>query len=916
MPLKRTFLDLLENKDILTEGRGRPPKNRNVSVSVNTDEEQSKKDKKLASSVNLDKSLDTNIKLKYKQIPPSNNSQYLKIILNILNNMLAQAYHSNKSSILISGDPGSGKTSMVRNLANLLGIRLVVIEAPQITEEHLINIPFVIFDSTTKKEIKEVEVVDTMKMDVAYAESALLKKLLIKNIMPDEQLEKLVKTSNILSFLYEKLKTKIKQVRESYHVILFLDEYYRNSNEKIRNILRGILNGKIGNANLPKGVYVLYASNMNDEGLAEIAANEEFLQIDYNNPSKDDFFRYIKDKYVDNDIIDIDDNEIDKEQLKNVINKSNYKVRPEVFNKFYDELSDEDLGSNDIESNIRLSPRRLEQIIIYIDANLPVSSIEEAGLLLNFVRTNLRNYETLQYHKLLPKFEKIVKDLIKETSPDINVNDIKPLPSYRWRDELKHQIKTKMILKNDRRNVVTVSGIPGIGKTSMIKDLAKQLNMNCILIDTSTLNEDMVIGIGVLEKTQQGAFVNFSKPPLYDTIMKFYRNPDNPDINLSDNNLPYKHILFFTEFNRVKDPKVFNAIRFLMLEKKFSDEYPLPDDILIATDINPSDLRVISFTSHLRDVLDIIHSTPSFTETIEYLKTQKSYKVVDALLNLNISTGYIDILKYFSLRFKSDVDINAESIKDEELKPFYWNIEGNVVYISPRNMSDIIGQSITNFQSYLELEDRIDFIKLNDEEYYSKYFKLAIDAFLDATNIITFNLTKQNIDQVIIKKLNNIIKDVVMNDKEIQEIIKKMFTKVIMKSDENIVSSLPEWLKKENYNMDNIDVYEVDTLIQSYTNQESFAIDLIDFINTTMRLDFSNKHNEMTKVIAKLVDKLKELKNLSLNNLTYYEIIKGIYNIINTEDFKFNLVLSDNFSKDDIDFVNDFIELLEKELEK
>lgn len=60
--------------------------------------------------------------------------------------ILANREENSSSTVgmLLAGDPGTGKTSFVRFLAHLLGMQLIVIEAPHITEEHTINIPFIV----------------------------------------------------------------------------------------------------------------------------------------------------------------------------------------------------------------------------------------------------------------------------------------------------------------------------------------------------------------------------------------------------------------------------------------------------------------------------------------------------------------------------------------------------------------------------------------------------------------------------------------------------------------------------------------------------------------------------------------------------------------------------------------------------
>jgi ATP-dependent Lon protease len=59
--------------------------------------------------------------------------------------------------ICFVGPPGVGKTSFVRDFAEILGLKLITVEKPHLVEEHIINIPFIVFDkgSESKKDLKE-----------------------------------------------------------------------------------------------------------------------------------------------------------------------------------------------------------------------------------------------------------------------------------------------------------------------------------------------------------------------------------------------------------------------------------------------------------------------------------------------------------------------------------------------------------------------------------------------------------------------------------------------------------------------------------------------------------------------------------------------------------------------------------------
>jgi len=355
-------------------------------------------------------------------------------------------------------------TSFIRGYAKLLGIPLVTVEAPHITEEHIINIPFMIIKG--EQIIKDSAVIETagkttledkaQSFDIVQAESNLVSKLkTMKNMkLKDQQHIATIAKDKNLRGIYSTYRKLINTVRGSYHCILFLDEYYRNDNMKIRNILRNILNGRIGNDKIPPGTFIVYASNLNDDGLEDIPMNNDFAELEFKAPDKEQWFDYILKKYEAND----------NKEFPNI------KMNEKVFNTFYDVLDQEDLSYEDDESEVRSSPRRWEQLLLYVNENLPVSNVKEAKILMSNVEVNFRNYITGASSDLYPKIQKLMISLIKETS---GVDfDGSTHPQTEWKDVLEQQLATKIKMdahskdtnKEVRKYIPIISGEPGIGK--------------------------------------------------------------------------------------------------------------------------------------------------------------------------------------------------------------------------------------------------------------------------------------------------------------------------------------------------------------------------------------------------------------------------------------------------------------------
>jgi hypothetical protein len=354
-------------------------------------------------------------------------------------------------------------TSFIRGYAKLLGIPLVTVEAPHITEEHIINIPFMIIKGDqVKKDSAVIETAgkhtledDAQSFEIVQAESNLVTKLkTMKNqkLKDQQHLAAIAKDKNLRG-VYANNRTLINTVRDAYNCILFLDEYYRNDNMKIRNILRNILNGRIGNDKIPKGTFIVYASNLDDDGLEGIPMNNDFAEMEFKAPDKEQWFDYVLKKYETND----------NKEFPNI------KMNEKVYNKFYDTISGSELSYDDDNAEVRSSPRRWEQFMLFVNANLPVTNVKEAKILMSNVEVNFRNYIEGEVSDLYPKVNKMMVELIKETS-GIDF-DGSTHPQTEWKDVLEQQLATKIKMdseadsdKEARKYVPVVSGEPGIGK--------------------------------------------------------------------------------------------------------------------------------------------------------------------------------------------------------------------------------------------------------------------------------------------------------------------------------------------------------------------------------------------------------------------------------------------------------------------
>lgn len=613
-------------------------------------------------------------------------SARLDLIDRVLANRTVQSGSSSTVGILLHGDPGTGKTSFVRALGHLFGVELVVIEAPHITEEHIINIPFITFADDKSSGTKGNQKAEVSGPKIVLADSHLYSTLRRATVVPDAQLlrniygghDQSIKIWEALGGNNTTIPKGIAKFRASAKVILFIDEYFRQPSPRIKNILRGILNGKLGMHDLPSDAYVIYASNLRDEGVGPMAANNDFEQIELETPNKDEWFSWLVNKFK--------DTEVD--------------LNTEVIKKFHKLLSQEHLSHHDLDADVRTSPRSWEQLLLYINASIPPKDEKAAKSLITNIRTKFTNYKTGEQSAIAAGVVDAVSQLIKDSSGmEVSTAGNK---SDEWRSTLEHQIETKMKLGKARTYIPIVSGPPGIGKTSEMARAAKDLDLRYIYVDCSTLDPEMTMGIPVSENPSgkdgdDKIKVKFSSPQLYQQIMDDIAKEDaahveklSPAEKKAYAKKKYKYMIFFDEMNRTS-VKVFNGLRRVLLEKDFGHGLELPDEALMVAAINPSDIGTQDLTLHMRDVVDIIDSQPNWKKTKQYIDALKVDVSPTALKTAkNTIVKMLDTMK------------DTNSARPADQRQFYMNMGDTPLYISPREIVSMISNTAANLDLKLE----------------------------------------------------------------------------------------------------------------------------------------------------------------------------------------------------------------------
>lgn len=614
------------------------------------------------------------------QIGSASVESRIGMLEDILENMDA----SHNARMLLAGSTGIGKTQFVKQLSKLLGMEMIMIEVPHITEEKVINIPFVVFDQAHPRGKTGHQVVEQQTdnqgrvYDIVMGKSYLATELSKRTLVPNTQYIKAVSMDPVLSKLWSELggdeqtiPPEIEALRKRFDVILFLDEYFRQTTDNVRNILRTILNRKIGTDDLPPNTYVIYASNMTDVGgtVERVPMNADMKKVQFSPPTKDEWFHYFVNRWGQNEA---------------------QELKPEVVNAFYTALGDQHMSYDDLDTEIRTSPRRWEQILLYVNANTPVNDAEHAAALLANIQAQFAG-ET-QVSKLHDLVDSVVRDIIKNTaSPELA--QTVALQSSDWREIMKNQIETKVALGSARSYVPVVSGAPGIGKTSHMWQIAQDLNMRLILIDCSTISPEDATGIPIPEEQSGEMGVQFSQPPLYLTIMKNIAKADKeylatatPEQKKTYAAQPYKYLVFFDELSRVKNATVFNALRRVILEKSFSDDVTLPKECIMVAAMNPEDRGVVGLTGHMKDSVDMIQASANWKKFRAHMDRYVAHDLIkygsDAS---NIALQILDLLvDDFSVK-RPDAEAGITSGN----RQFYLRLGTEYVYVNPREMESM-----------------------------------------------------------------------------------------------------------------------------------------------------------------------------------------------------------------------------------
>lgn len=798
--------------------------------------------------------------------------QKFKFLLRIFANMKS----GTSSKLLITGDTGIGKTSTAVDLGKILGIPIVVLEVPQIIEEDVIQIPFLINSADQRYRglsyyNKEGEAVDASGLEIVYSQSKLKTTMLSLQKLSDVEYQNNIKSyprdlQILIAYINKRVPGIINDIRSKVGKILFIDEFLRKASPSIRNVLRLILNSS-GKENeiITDDTYVFYGTNIEDEGLdrlSDLSKHSEFSgQLEHPTPSVDTWLYYSA-------------------------SRSSKPIKKDVYEVFKQFLTTEALSSTfsppgaSSDQVIRISPRRWTQILFYINNAYPFEK-NEAKILWTTLSRQFRNESRKnEYNPSFKIFESIFDNLLVRSgmSPSLKTN----LSATRWRELLSHQIQTAVDIGKDKKYVPVLVGTFGIGKSSYERTLElppfnlRVINVTCTGITTTDVAGIPLPGSVNAKGSLEG---RSSKPPLYVKIMQGINSADSEFLrqlkNLESKNQlsniyqsssvdevynkwrqqKYRYIVFFDEFNRVQDQLTFNAIRRVVLEKEFNEEYKMPDDCLVFGAMNFDDPKGIQkLTRHIRDAIDIVDVSPDWKATAKFIKEQ----VYPATYNEVKNKSSADIALKIVLGMPESNKFTNRAIHNDEYSE-YQIMAGNFsFYFSPRSYDNLF-RDLASSLDITETMINNDPNMTNDEIVESLVDAatgVIMSAFQAKMNQENLDLRTSDINSVVDIYVRDMIKDSMNNrvnviplneilskvfDPELQAELEKEYIDDINRAKKKAeLTKTPFTKPKRSYPLDNNDAFAVrmglstDENVVTDSTDDSYRNELLQFFKENM----------------------------------------------------------------------------------
>jgi len=368
---------------------------------------------------------------------------------------------------------------------------------------------------------------------------------------------------------------------------------------------------------------------------------------------------------------------------------------------------------------------------------------------------------------------------------------------------------------------IIIMGAPGVGKTAIIAQIARELNIALVSYSMTHHTRQSVLGLPVINEKEYGKVSEYT---MSEIIAEIYKTQDKTHLD--------KGILFLDEINCVSETLMPTMLQFLQYKKL--GQHQIPDNWLIIAAGNPNEYNknAYDFDVVTWDRLKRIDVEPEYQVWKEYESSKGAHGSI---------ISYLDIKKDNFYRFETTVDGN------KFITTRSWDDLSEAIDAYERLNIEIDQNLINQYLQYPE-------IALDFYHYYCLYKKYEADYQIDT-------ILDGSYSKIILQRAKNASFD------ERYSLINLILTALIkeiklMNEDEDYIRHLLSVLKliKEGKDASNLIIQENEKrdrelkmgLLTKSKNKEYERV--ISFVSDRLNENFDNIKTDYNKTLEVIND--------------------------------------------------------------
>jgi len=390
------------------------------------------------------------------------------------------------------------------------------------------------------------------------------------------------------------------------------------------------------------------------------------------------------------------------------------------------------------------------------------------------------------------------------------------------KQQIKNTIKTYFdsdeygspLIPLEAQRPIVLMGPPGIGKTAIMSQIAREMNIALVAYSMTHHTRQSVLGLPIIVDKEYGKATEYT---MSEIIAEVYKTIKETKIE--------KGILFLDEINCVSETLVPTMLQFLQYKKL--GQHKVPDNWIIVAAGNPNEYNrnARDFDVVTWDRLKRIDIEPNYEVWKEYAIKRNVHGSIITYLDIKKENFYrfetsVDGVNFVTARAWEDLSAAITAFEKETIK-----VDLNVIeeYIQ---FKEIAGDFFNYYELYRKYEEDYQINTIIDGTYSSSIVKRASDSSFDERyslmglilNALTKEIKLVDDDENYLKHLMSILQEI-KTGKSIKEKVDKeeehrererrlgILTSTKNKEYERIVSFLtshyndPFDLIKDEYNM-------------------------------------------------------------------------------------------------------------------